>query len=252
MKAKRNELVKDYILEKENVSLKELQETFDVSMNTIRRDVSTLLEDPRFKKVYGGVSVRKNQLISFENRSVENIDAKKRIAKQAANLIQPNDSIYIDSGTTTKYILDYLDKDISITVITNSLDVLISAEKFEHMSVFIIGTIFKKSTRSFVGGPLDQISTKYNITKAFMAATAVSMSNGCMNSDYMEYELKKSVVEKASCMYLLVDASKFEKSTLLTYASLSSVDKIITDYEFDETYTTYFEKYKVEFDTITD
>lgn len=192
MKAKRNDLIKEYILEKEHVTLKELEETFNVSMNTIRRDVAKIITDPRFEKVYGGVSVKKNKLISFENRSIKNKEVKQKIAEEAAKLIQPHDLIYIDSGTTTKYILDYLPKDIEMTIITNSLDIVLKAEVFEKIQVFLLGNMFKRSTRSFVGITPDQITNKYNISKAFMAATAVSIDNGMMNSDLMEYEIKKT------------------------------------------------------------
>ncbi|EOL41686.1 hypothetical protein RV11_GL002792 [Enterococcus phoeniculicola] len=250
MKAKRIDLIKEYILENEHVSLKELEDTFNVSMNTIRRDIAQLLEDPRFEKVYGGISVKKNQLISFENRNTENQEVKQAIAETAAQFIQNGDLIYIDSGTTTKYILDYLDKDIQITIITNSLDVILRAEKFKNISVFVFGNIFKKTTRSFVGLPSEQVVNRYNITKSFMAATAVSIENGLMNSDIMEYELKKHIVEKAEINYLLVHADKFDKSTLLTYAPLSAIDTIITDKQFDDSYTSYFENNNIDVLTV--
>lgn len=246
MKAKRNDLIKEYILEKEHVTLKELEETFNVSMNTIRRDVAKIITDPRFEKVYGGVSVKKNKLISFENRSIKNKEVKQKIAEEAAKLIQPHDLIYIDSGTTTKYILDYLPKDIEMTIITNSLDIVLKAEIFEKIQVFLLGNMFKRSTRSFVGITPDQITNKYNISKAFMAATAVSIDNGMMNSDLMEYEIKKHIVDKAANIYLLADKSKFEKSTLLTYASLDQVDKIITDKDFDAPYLDFFNDKQIE------
>lgn len=246
MKAKRNDLIKEYILEKEHVTLKELEETFNVSMNTIRRDVAKIITDPRFEKVYGGVSVKKNKLISFENRSIKNKEVKQKIAEEAAKLIQPHDLIYIDSGTTTKYILDYLPKDIEMTIITNSLDIVLKAEVFEKIQVFLLGNMFKRSTRSFVGITPDQITNKYNISKAFMAATAVSIDNGMMNSDLMEYEIKKHIVDKAANIYLLADKSKFEKSTLLTYASLDQVDKIITDKDFDAPYLDFFNDKQIE------
>jgi DeoR family myo-inositol catabolism operon transcriptional repressor len=144
MKAKRIDLIKEYILENEHVSLKELEDTFNVSMNTIRRDIAQLLEDPRFEKVYGGISVKKNQLISFENRNTENQEVKQAIAETAAQFIQNGDLIYIDSGTTTKYILDYLDKDIQITIITNSLDVILRAEKFKIFLYLFLVTFSKR------------------------------------------------------------------------------------------------------------
>lgn len=251
MKEKRNDLIKQYILEKEHVTLKELETHFNVSMNTIRRDITDVLNDPRFEKVYGGVSTTNNQLISFEHRNIENKEIKQKIAETAAQLITDGDIVYIDSGTTTKYLLDYLEADITFTLITNSLDVILKAEKLSNVDILILGNMFKKSTRSFVGTTPEQVTNKYNISKAFMAATAVSMTNGLMNSDLMEYELKKEVVNKTTETYLLADATKFEKSTLLTYAPLEAVDKIFTDYVFDETYQDFLTTNQIEVMTLS-
>ena len=92
-----NDLIKQYILEKEHVTLKELETHFNVSMNTIRRDITDVLNDPRFEKVYGGVSTTNNQLISFEHRNIENKEIKQKIAETAAQLITDGDIVYIDS-----------------------------------------------------------------------------------------------------------------------------------------------------------
>lgn len=234
MKAKRSELMKEYIIEKQHVSLKELEDHFNVSMNTVRRDITKLLDDPRFEKVYGGVSVKQNKLVSFENRSVENKELKKRIAQEAAKLIKDNDLIYIDSGTTTKYILDYLDESINVTILTNSLDVLLKSEKLKNVSIFILGNIFKKKTRSFVGINPEELVNRYNVSKAFMAATAVSFHSGLMNSDIMEYEIKKHITDISENITLLIDHTKFDKSTLFTYAPIEKVNTIITDKEFTD------------------
>lgn len=246
MKEKRFESMKQYILDHNHVSLKELEEEFNVSMNTIRRDVNKILADSRFEKVYGGVSVKEGTLVDFEYRNIENKEVKKAIAKKAASFIEPDDLIYIDSGTTTKYILDYVDENLPLVVITNSLDVVLKAEKLRNATIFLIGHIFKKPTRSFVGVENDELSVRYNITKAFMAATAVSIGSGLMNSDIMEYEIKRQVIDKANQKFLLADESKFDHSTLLTYASLKDIDTLISDKTFSEPYTTYFAEHKIQ------
>ncbi|MGX4687490.1 DeoR/GlpR family DNA-binding transcription regulator [Vagococcus sp. JNUCC 83] len=245
MKEKRFESMKQYILDHNHVSLKELEDEFNVSMNTIRRDVNKILNDSRFEKVYGGVSVKEGTLVDFEYRNIENKEEKKEIAKQAATFIEPDDLIYIDSGTTTKYILDYIDENIPLIIITNSLDVVLKAEKLRKATIFLIGHIFKKPTRSFVGVENDELSVKYNITKAFMAATAVSIDNGLMNSDIMEYEIKRQVMDKANKKFLLADETKFDRSTLLTYAGLGDIDVLITNKQFTEPYTTYISEHDI-------
>ncbi|AQP54257.1 DeoR family transcriptional regulator [Vagococcus penaei] len=245
MKEKRSQLMKHYILDRHFVSLKELERHFNVSMNTVRRDINQIIEDARFQKVYGGISVKKNPLVSFQNRNIENKRAKQAIAKEAASLIKPHDLIYIDSGTTTKYILDYLPDDVQVSVITNSLDVILTSETKKNVSVFLIGHIYRKDTRSFVGADVNDLSTRYNVDKAFMAATAVSIQNGIMNSDVIEYDIKKTILNKANSIYLLADKSKFDRSTLLTYADLDILDVIISDKLFNIDYQNYFQAHQI-------
>lgn len=229
MKVKRTEEIKRYVIENGSATLKELQETFDVSLNTIRRDVMLILEDPKFKKVYGGISIKDDQLITFETRDIKHKKEKRHIAEKAAALISDGDIIFIDSGTTTRYILDYLPKDSHLTILTNSLDVLIQGATFPNITMIVVGDTFKASTRSFIG--LQQLASinNYNINKAFMAATAVSITNGLMNSDHLEYEIKKKVMERATEKIVLIDHSKFDESTLITYAPLEAVTTLITD-----------------------
>lgn len=84
MKEKRFESIKQYILDHHHVSLKELEEEFNVSMNTIRRDVNKILTDSRFEKVYGGVSVKEGTLVDFEYRNIENKEEKKSHCKKGS------------------------------------------------------------------------------------------------------------------------------------------------------------------------
>ena len=233
MKAKRTEEIENYVIKQGTASLKELQELFDVSLNTIRRDINTITQNPKFVKVYGGVSVSSNELINYETRDIENNAVKREIAKQAASFINNGDIIYIDSGTTTKYILEYVEKELSFTVLTNNLDVVVQIDDFPNAHLVLIGDTYKRDTRSFVGAHQLNSSRIYNIDTTFMAATAVSAKNGLMNSDPLEYDIKQMVVSKASTNILLVDQTKFEKSTLITYAKLTDMDTVITDASTD-------------------
>lgn len=236
MKVKRTEEIKRYILERGSATLKELEEHFDVSLNTIRRDVTDILNDSKFEKVYGGISVKENQLQTFESRDVKHKEAKQAIAKLAANMIKEDEIIFIDSGTTTRYILNYVPKELSFTLLTNSLDILSQGAQFKNITLIVVGDTFKSSTRSFIG--LQQLASinNYNINKAFMAATAVSLANGLMNSDHLEFEIKKKVTERANEKILLVDRSKFEQSTLITYAPFAAVTTLITEQELPQDY----------------
>lgn len=246
MKLLRIQEMEAYILKNGSASLDELCKEFNVSKNTIRRDINKLVENGVIRKVYGGVTAVEKSLVSFENRKVRNQAEKTRIAREAANFIKDDDLIFIDSGTTTKSILSALDPNISITVLTNSLDVINAATGFERIHLIVIGNSYKHKTRSFVGIDEAAILQKYNIHKAFMSATGVSIAHGLTNADQLEYEIKKIAAEKAREVFLLADQSKFGKSTLLTYAPFNRIDHLITSAPLDKEYEAYCQDHHIE------
>src|SRR5438067_7308491 len=99
IKEKRIKKIQEYVLEHQTVSLDELVKVFDVSKNTIRRDVQELVELGEIKKVYGGVAVNNSTLVSFTDRKTRNQKQKELIAKSAAGYVEDGDVIFIDSGT---------------------------------------------------------------------------------------------------------------------------------------------------------
>ncbi|MCJ2146347.1 DeoR/GlpR family DNA-binding transcription regulator [Bacillus paralicheniformis] len=247
MKLMRIKEMEEYILTNGTVSLDELCQVFNVSKNTVRRDINKLTEKGVIKKVYGGVTaIEKTALIPFENRTIQNKDAKMKIAHYASRFIEDHDLIFIDSGTTTQSILETLDPNKNVTVLTNSLDIINAAAAMQNINLIIIGSNYKRKTQSFVGmddpGTLD----KYNINKAFMSATGATLTHGLTNSDLLEYEIKKKISEKAKQVYLLADHSKFGKSTLLTYAPFDRLHAIVTSQALDEEYHEYCKDRNIE------
>lgn len=247
MKLKRIHDIEEYINEKETVSLVELSKKFDVSINTIRRDINYLEENGAIKKVYGGVtSTDGHQLTSFDFRTTKQQKEKNLIAKEASKLIEDGDLIFIDSGTTTSQILKHVDSKLSFTVLTNNLDVMIEASSHNNIELIVLGSRYYPKTRSFLKTNTSNDVEYYNISKAFMAATGVSITNGLTNSDFHEHEIKKSVTDRASQVYILADSSKFGKATLLTYSQLNDVNKVITDKKLDQSFIDFFTKHEIE------
>ncbi|WP_167629946.1 DeoR/GlpR family DNA-binding transcription regulator [Listeria valentina] len=249
MKVKRIQAIEDYIHAQGTVSLDDLCEHFNVSKNTIRRDINKIVETNRIKKVYGGVvSVlsNENELLPFENRDITNHLEKEEIGSLASQLIENDDLIFIDSGTTTRYLVQHIPAAKNVTIITNNLDVINLASKMDNIKIIVIGTTLKHRTKSFVGVENWSFFDKYNVTKAFMAATAFSYEQGVMNSDNLEYEIKKRMMNKASKKILMVDHNKAGKSALLTYGALADFDYLVTSSTLPDAYQDYCEKHDVE------
>lgn len=133
---------------------------------------------------------------------IKNYDAKKNIGKLVSNEIVANDIIYIDTGTTTIHLLDYVDKNLALTIITNSLDIMNKASQFENVTLFIIGEKYKPTTRSFISIHSNMLLEKFNINKSFMSATGVNIQNGLSNSEMEENLIKQYITSKAAETYI--------------------------------------------------
>lgn len=124
MRSQRIAEIEQYIYANKTVTLDELCEVFQVSKNTIRRDIEEIVQNPDIVKTYGGVMINnqtKKLLVSFAERNINHQDVKRKIAEKAASLVEDGDSIFIDSGTTTLYMLEYL-KNKKITLLTNNVE----------------------------------------------------------------------------------------------------------------------------------
>lgn len=192
------------------------------------------------KKVYGGVVAPPSNLTTFEIRNTDNNFIKKAIAKTASPFIEPHDIIYIDSGTTTNTLLENVDTNMPFTLLTNNLDIINMATTFENVHLIVIGNTYKAATRSFINMYDKDYLLNFNIDKAFMAATGVSITNGLSNSDPLECEIKKQIIKQATQVYLLVDHTKFEKNALYSYATLQNVHTVVTNVPVPKKYVTYF------------
>lgn len=241
MKLRRIQKIEEYILDNNTVSLDKLTTVFNVSKNTIRRDINELVEKGTIRKVYGGVSANSNSLVPFDTRQIKNIYSKSLIAEEAAKLVADGDIIFVDSGTTTLNLADFLKPKKNITVISNNLNFINKCVKYENLNVISTGGNLIRKANSFVGSDTIELLKKYNINKAFMASTGISINNGVTNSSMQEYEIKKLVVQKSHSVCILVDHSKFGVSSLMTYCSMDNVDYIVTDKKPENTYVEFIE-----------
>lgn len=222
--------IEEYIIEHKNVSLDTLCEVFNVSKNTIRRDINELANKGTIKKVYGGVAINEaSTLIPFTERNIKNIPAKSKIAQYCSNYINDGDIIFMDSGTTTLYVIDYLKDKKNLTIITNNLEIIIKALDLSNLNIICLPGNLIRKTNSFVGVDTTDVLNKYNITKSFLASTGISIECGLTNSHPLESEIKKLAIKKSMSTFLLVDSTKFDKSSLITYGNLEDIDYLITD-----------------------
>ena len=155
MKDKRLDSLEQYIMDNRSVTIDNICEAYNISKNTVRRDLNELIKRGTVVKVYGGAKIAesalsKTPLSSFEERHVSLMKEKDYICKIAAKFVENGDTIYIDTGTTCVHIVEYI-KNITCTVITNSLQVATSVVPHKNINLMILPGKLNRDTLSFVG-----------------------------------------------------------------------------------------------------
>lgn len=251
MKTKRLQLMEEYINSRDVVTIPELLEKFQISMNTVRRDLSELERKGKIKKIYGGAKRAEPSgnssdfLIEYAERNNKNAAQKYAIAHKASSFISEDDIIFIDTGTSTVPLFQQLTSFHHLTIVTNSIYVLYSALDVPQFTVIGLPGTLKHKTASLVGEQCVQMIKQYNFSKAFMACSAFSLENGASNSSMEEYTIKREVIARSAERHLLIDASKFNKSSLMSYAAADDFDYVITEQMPDQKYVHYFKEHDI-------
>lgn len=213
-----------------SITVTELSEILNTSESTVRRDLNTLDDAGQLKKVFGGaVSVKPTEGVSEQavpTREILMPDEKSSIAKYAAALINDEDFVYIDSGTTTARMIDFIENTKAVFV-TNGI---IHAQKLlaKGLNAYITAGRIKAVTAAVIGSESIKSLSNYNFTKAFIGTNGIDIQAGFTTPDIEEGMIKEKAVEKSYISFVLADHSKFRKVFPITFAPLKKCC-IITD-----------------------
>lgn len=237
MKANRLDLIEAYTVERGSATLPELAEAFDVSLNTIRRDIAELLKRGKIRKVYGGVTANDSAVTPISIRETTNSAEKERIGELAVQLVSSGDTIFLDSGSTTPYILRHLDGKSNITVLSHNLKVIELAARCENLHLIAIGGEYNYRTNDFSGiASSSETLSRYHISKAFLAATSVSLRFGLANTSFLQAEMKRRIAAASDSVILTADHSKFTRSAAITFCPFETLSAVVTDRRPDEAF----------------
>lgn len=217
----RHEEMINIIRERGSVTTNEMAKILGISESTARRDINFLADTGKVIKVYGGAMFDPQDVDtkedSFEQRMDINATEKGKAAEKALELITPDDFIYIDAGTTTKYIADNFNMN-GVRIVTNGIEhARILASKGNE--VVLVGGNVKISTDAIVGTLAVNTLDKYHFTKGFFGTNGISPKAGYTTPDINEALVKKAAMQKCSKSFIVCDSSKFNTISAVTFAS---------------------------------
>lgn len=233
----RHSIILDTVNKKKSAGLNELCELLNTSESTVRRDLSLLDEKGMLIKVRGGAIALDESFTAAEPNVEEKAELftaeKEAIARYAASLIEDGDFVYIDAGTTTEKMIDFIPSK-SVTFVTNAF---INAKKLAQrgFKVIILAGEVKASTEAIIGSEAVITLMHYNFTKCFMGVNGISVKGGLSTPDKNEASVKTMAVSRSKEVFILGDHSKFGKITSVKFSELNR-GKIITDKVPDKKY----------------
>ena len=210
------------------ISVNDLVKLLNTSESTIRRDLNALDSEGLLKKIHGGATLVGEKASRHDYkvnvRKSLNLDEKRKIAIHAASLIQDEDVIYIDAGTTTELIIEFI-SNTNITAVSNGI---VHAKKLleKNIKTFILGGEIKDVTEAIIGSNAVLDLKKYNFSKGFFGANGISNENGYTTPDVTEGMVKAEALRRCKKAYVLADESKLDQVSFVTFGNIEDATLI--------------------------
>jgi len=214
------------------VMTSQLVKSFEVSIETIRRDLLLMEENGQLTRVHGG-AVLKSDMKSYpalSERNNECSNEKKELSDIAMHFITENDIIGVDTGSTAISFAQSLKEHFSrLTIVTHSCDVFEILRNHKDFSVILCGGYYLKNEKSFYGELALETLKKLHLKKSFIFPSAISLSSGIYDFQPELYQIQKELIKSSDEIFILADSSKFEKTGLLKLDDMNSEYTYVTD-----------------------
>jgi len=211
-------------------TIAELTDGLNVSEATVRRDLQTLEERGKVKRVHGGairVKFPRTEPI-FAEKATFHAEEKNHIAELALSFIDDNDTICLDGGSTILMLAKKLERKRNLTIVTNSMMAAAGLMESEH-KLILIGGEFRGLSRTLVGPLTAHIINSLRIDKAFLGTIGFSVEDGISTTDPNEAYTKELIMRRSGKVLVLADSSKVGTPSFAVSGKLSDIDVLITD-----------------------
>ncbi len=218
-----------------SVRVAELAKLFQVTEETIRRDLEKLEAEGKLLRSHGGAVSAKNseRETHFSEREISHIQEKMAIAREAVSRVEEGDTILLDASTTAWQMARLL-PDMRMTVLTNAIKVAVELAERSKIRVISTGGTLSAPSLSFIGPIAEKTLQSYHVNKLFLSCKGVDIERGLSDSNELQAMLKRNMISIADRCYLLVDHSKFGVKSLTRIAQLKEIHEVITDENTDQ------------------
>ena len=230
MKLDRRNQIVELITRQRTVKNQELMDRFDISIETVRRDLEYLEEQGYLRRVYGGavVNIAMGSEPEYANRAQHLSAEKAAIGAAAAKLINPKETIYLGVGTTVQAMAQYMKNFSEITVFTNALRTAVELSEIQGCTVILPGGHVRAKELTLSGFPAEENFNHFNVEKAFIGIGGITDS-AVTDFHIGEARLHRQMIKNARQSIVLADSSKLGVRAMNNICALNEIDIVVTD-----------------------
>ncbi len=212
------------------ILVEDLAARFDVSPQTIRKDLNDLCEQRQLTRIHGGALYPSGtENVQYEQRRQIAAQEKEAIGKAAAQLIPDNASLFVNIGTTTEAVSQALLGHGKLMLITNNINVANRMRLFPQFEVVIAGGVVRSADGGIVGEAAVDFIRQFKVDFAVIGASAIDDDGALLDYDFREVKVAQAIIANARHVILVADSTKFERTAPVRIAHLSQVHTFVTD-----------------------
>lgn len=213
------------------VEVDNLAVRFDVSPQTIRKDLNDLCDADRLQRIHGGAVFPSNTVnLAYDARRAWASDAKTRIATAVADIVPNSSSVILNIGTTTESVALALREHDGVMVVTNNLNVAFILSDAPGIDVVVSGGLVRKSDRGILGAAAIDLIRQFKVDYAIVGTSAIDEDGALLDFDYREVRVTQAILAQARKTILVADNAKFQRRAPVKIAHLSELDMFVTDH----------------------
>ncbi len=228
--SRRQHLIMDYIHKHGAVRVDQLSNHLRVTPQTIRRDLNQLYEQQLLRRVHGGAVVKDNvENLGYGARKILMSKEKSDIAQRVAELLPDNASLFINIGTTTERVAEYLSRHSGMLVITNNMNVASMLWPEPGLEVMITGGAIRSADGGIVGSNAEGFIQNFKVDYAIIGCSAIDSDGDFFDFDLREVRVTRTIIQHARSVILVTDSMKFERRAPIRIGNLAAIDTLVTD-----------------------
>ena len=234
---RRNQIVAR-LNDKKSLLVPETAQLFGVTEETIRRDLKYLESKGLLVRTHGGavLSDDTNWETPVEVREGINMSGKNAIGLKASQMVEDNDTLFLDASTSCLYLARHLKKKKGLTVVTNAERIILELASCEDITLISSGGLLRPKSLSYVGRTAERAISQYRAAKVFLSSKGFSPRHGLTDSNEQEADIRRTMLACSEKVIFLCDHTKFEKVGFVNTARVDQINVLITDKAFPETW----------------